>query len=226
MRVDAATFTCKNPRGFIVVEGVNGAGKSTLLEKIARLIRSKNRPLILTKEPGGTSLGKEIRAIVLEQRAGPLSSRAEVLLFAADRAEHVATVITPALSRKDIVVSDRYLYSSIAFQGYGRELGAEQVHQINQYAIGSVRPDFVIMLDLDPLTGLQRAKKRSSNESAPERDSFEEEELAFHERIRSGFLEMADTYQEPFIVLDASKTPEAVFAEVAPVIERWLEACG
>ena len=225
MLINNAYSDFASPQGFIVVDGVNGAGKGTLLGKLVPYLESKNKKVVLTREPGGTELGIQLRALLLEERAGKLAPITEVMLFAADRAEHVATKIRPALAGGAVVLSDRYRYSTAAFQGYGRGLDLEKINQINTIAIDGMVPDLVLLLDLSPEDGLKRLRGRKQISTASgeeERDTFEREELAFHQRLRSGFLRMAEEFPEPFLKVDAAQTPEQIFQFVRPLIDIWL----
>ncbi len=219
MLITPATSAFSKPKGFLVIEGVNGAGKSTLIRAIEALARERGNPPLVTREPGATPLGAALRSLVLEEKAGKPSPTTEIFLFAADRAEHVATVIQPALKARKPLVSDRYFYSTLAFQGYGRGLDLKEIQSVTDIAIRGVLPDLVILLDLDPAAGLARTKSRQAHEGT---DAFEKEELAFHTRLREGFLTIAKTSPTPFLVVDATKGPEEVFAFVKPVIEKWL----
>lgn len=211
-----ADYRFDSCRGFLVLEGVNGAGKSTLLKKIASYLSAQDHLVFETLQPGGTPLGEKIRTIVLGEQKRELLS--ELFLFAADRAEHVSAVLVPALDQGQIVLCDRYYYSTIAFQGYGRGLPLKQVKQVNQIAIQDLLPDLVILLDLDPEEGLKRTRARTNSDV----DSFESEELCFHEKIRKGFLEVADQCAEPVAVIDAQCTEDQVWTKVAPFIDSWL----
>ncbi len=218
MRVNPTTFSLSKSPAFIAFEGINGCGKTTLHRMVSEHLRSHSVSVVDTREPGGTELGKEIRKLVLEWSGEKKSARAELLLFAADRAEHVDKVITPALKNGETVLCDRYLYSTITFQGYGRRLDRNWIDQANALATQGVVPDLVILLDLDPTTALQRIASRSGNGQ----DSFEDEELDFHSRIRRGFLECADTLPAPFLVLDATATPDKLFAQCCAVLQPLL----
>ena len=160
--------------------------------------------MLETREPGGTPLGEELRKLLLEWSGEKKSDRTELLLFAASRAEHVDKVIVPALNRGSWVLCDRYLYSTVTFQGHGRGIRRDWIDQANALAVQTTLPDLVVLLDLEPREGLRRIASRQDNG----KDSFEDEELAFHERIRHGFLECADTSQVPFLVLDGMLPPE------------------
>ena len=221
MLITPATSNFSNPKGFLVLEGVNGAGKSTLLRSIEALAKDRGHPPIVTREPGATPLGSVLRSLVLEEKAGKPCPTAEIFLFAADRAEHVAKVIEPAIKSKKVVLSDRYFYSTYAFQGYGRGLNLKELEAVTDIAIRGVHPDLVILLDLDPAAGLARTKSRQKESGT---DAFEKEELAFHTRLREGFLTIAKNSLTPFLVVDATLSPDEVFAFVKPVIEKWLAA--
>jgi dTMP kinase len=211
----------KAPR-FIVFDGVNGAGKSTLIASLKEALNTRGQNVTVTREPGATTLGKAIRPILLEKRTEPISSRAEVFLFSADRAQHVDFLLRPALRAGDTVLCDRYFYSTLAFQGYGRELPLRQLELISEIAIDGLLPDLVILLDLDPEEGLRRIKAAKGGvlaeslskgplDPARENDALEEEGLAFQNRMRHGFLELARNRPEPFLVLDASAHPRVLF---------------
>jgi dTMP kinase len=212
--------TCQfsKPSGFIVLEGVNGAGKTTLLSRLKSFMDNAGVEVCSTREPGAGSLGAAIRSIVLSPQGKPSSPWAEFFLFAADRAEHVKSVIAPALERKQIVLCDRFLYSSEAFQGYGRGLSLDEIKRVNDIAVQGVYPDLVFLLDLPAEVGLRRNATTQKGD-----DSFELEELGFHQRLRDGFLTLASERPEQFVVLDASQPAEAVAAEALKVMAKYLE---
>ena len=209
------------PRGFIALDGVNGAGKSTLMHKIMERLSEKSLPALATREPGSTDLGVALRKILLESSPGRVAPLAELFLFAADRHNHVKQVIEPALCLRRLVVSDRYYYSTAAFQGYGRNLELAAVNAINTIAIDSCLPDLLLLLDLDPQEGLRRTRSRND---CGEKDSFESEEIEFHRRLRRGFLESARTCREPVLVIDASQNQHDIWSVVGPVIDQWTAA--
>lgn len=211
-------FNFKSPKGFFVVDGVNGAGKSTVLRRLEELLRKRGTAFLLTREPGGTSLGTSLRTILLSSTE-PLTPLAELFLFSADRTTHVHSKILPALRSGTAVLSDRYHYSTTAFQGYGRGLDLETIHTINEAACGGLAPDGVLLLDLPVEEGLRRAAARRDGQ-----DNFESEDIAFHERIRQGFLTIAAQRSEPFFVVDARAPVEAVCAQCAAIVERWIAA--
>lgn len=223
MIVQPAQLQLKSPRGFLALEGLNGAGKTTVQNRIAERTQARGRECVSTREPGATKLGEKLRSLILGYDDDRFHERAELFLFAADRAEHVAKVIEPALERGAVIVSDRYLYSTVAFQGYGRELGHDLTMNVNAMAVSGCYPDFVILLDLEPEEGLRRNVRARSGESKTEEDAFEIEKLEFHRRIREGFLKIAEISKEPFVVIDASQDINAVFKVIDPIIDKWLE---
>lgn len=189
---------------FITLEGIEGSGKSTLAKSLSEKIKHElKKESVLTREPGGTIFGQNIRSLLLERKDIILDPLAETLLFASDRAQHVAELIIPALKRGAYVISDRYYHSTLAYQGYGRGLDLKLLNQICNIAIQQQKPALTILLDLPPEAGLARAKGRGDKESWTK---FEEEEINFHKRIREGFLELAAL--DSFLILDAAQKPE------------------
>ncbi|WP_221354891.1 dTMP kinase [Streptomyces beigongshangae] len=187
---------------FIALEGGDGAGKSTQAEALAEWIRAKGHEVVVTREPGATPVGKRLRSILLDVSSAGLSHRAEALLYAADRAEHVDTVVRPALERGAIVISDRYIDSSVAYQGAGRDLSPTEVSRINRWATHGLVPHLTVLLDVAPETARERFTE------APDR--LESEPAEFHARVRSGFLTLAAADPGRYLVVDAGQEPEAV----------------
>ena len=197
---------------FITFEGGDGSGKSTQTAELARRLRQAGRTVCLTAEPGGTALGDAVRRFLEEQAAAsraPLSPEAELFLFAAARAQHVAELIRPALDRGETVISDRFADSSVAYQAYGRGLPVEQVNTANALATGGLTPNLTVLLDVDPEQGLQRAAS-----AAKQDDAIGKAPLAFHRRVRKGFLALASQEPNRFLVLDATQPKPDVAAEV------------
>lgn len=188
---------------FITLEGGDGSGKSTQSALLAAWLESQGRTVVLTREPGGTDLGLELRDIVLHRR-GHIAPRAEALLYAADRAHHIATKVRPALDRGEIVLQDRYLDSSVAYQGAGRVLNAIQVRDLSLWATEGLLPDLTILLDLDEVLGRDRLKERTKY------DRLEEEKQDFHARVRAAYLELAAAEPERFLVLHATDSIESL----------------
>jgi dTMP kinase len=208
------------PGLFVVFEGGEGAGKSTQVQQLAAALAESGCEVVVTREPGATDAGTRIRALLLDPSTR-LSPRAEALLYAADRAHHVAEVVRPALARGAVVISDRYVDSSLAYQGAGRELDADEVAELSRWATDGLRPALTVLLDVDPAVGLARAT------GSPDR--IEQESLAFHQAVRQGFLDLAAAEPHRYLVLSAKQPPEkvhaAVLARVTPLLpERVLEA--
>ncbi|MGQ4387464.1 dTMP kinase [Streptomyces sp. SAS_270] len=187
---------------FIALEGGDGAGKSTQAEALAEWIRAKGHEVVVTREPGATPVGKRLRSILLDVSSAGLSHRAEALLYAADRAEHVDTVVRPALERGAVVISDRYIDSSVAYQGAGRDLSPTEIARINRWATDGLVPHLTVLLDVSPETARERFTE------APDR--LESEPLEFHTRVRSGFLTLAAADPGRYLIVDAGQEPESV----------------
>ncbi|MFI7577442.1 dTMP kinase [Micromonospora sp. NPDC049497] len=203
---------------FVVFEGGEGAGKSTQLAALADRLRDAGRDVVVTREPGATTVGDRIRSLLLGQPGSDAPSpRAEALLYAADRAHHVATVVRPALVRGSVVISDRYVDSSLAYQGAGRTLPVDEVSWLSSWATGGLKPDLVVLLDVDPRTGLSRVAARSEGP-----DRLEAESVTFHERVRYAFLDLAANDPKRYLVLDASRPVEELAEAVATRVEGML----
>jgi dTMP kinase len=199
---------------FLVLEGGEGAGKSTQAKLLVDWLQSSGREVVLTREPGATPAGQRIRALLLDPATGGISPRTEALLYAADRAEHVARVILPALERGAVVVSDRYVDSSLAYQGAGRALELAEVARLSRWATGGLRPDLTLLLDVDPVVGLGRVP------GAPDR--IEQESLAFHQRVRQGFLDLAAADPDRYLVVPAAEPAAQVHAQVRDRVTAML----
>ncbi|KFG74869.1 dTMP kinase [Streptomyces mutabilis] len=199
---------------FIALEGGDGAGKSTQAEALAEWIRGKGHEVVLTREPGATPVGKRLRSILLDVSSAGLSHRAEALLYAADRAEHVDTVVRPALERGAVVISDRYIDSSVAYQGAGRDLSPTEIARINRWATDGLVPHLTVLLDVSP----EAARERFTE--APDR--LESEPAEFHARVRSGFLALAAADPGRYLVVDAGQEPEAVTTVVRHRLDQVL----
>jgi dTMP kinase len=199
---------------FLALEGGEGAGKSTQAKLLVDWLQSTGREVVLTREPGATPAGQRIRTLLLDPATGGISPRAEALLYAADRAQHVAHVVLPALERGAVVVTDRYVDSSLAYQGAGRALELAEVARLSRWATGGLRPDLTLLLDIDPAVGLARIP------GAPDR--IELESLAFHQRVRQGFLDLAAADPDRYLVVPATDPPGAVHALVRRRVESLL----
>jgi dTMP kinase len=204
------------PRGrLITLEGPEGAGKTILAKRLATALVERGHPVVLTREPGGTRLGERLRGLLLED-AGRVDPRADALLFNAARAQLVAEILRPALGAGQVVVCARYADSTLAYQGYGEGLPLDELRQLAAIATGGLVPDRTILLDLDPGVGLRR-------KAGAEQTRFEASfDLAFHERVRAGFLELAAGEPQRFRVIEASRGIDAVFADVVAAAEEVL----
>jgi dTMP kinase len=201
---------------FISFEGIDGVGKSTQLDLLVRYFEEIGRTVCRTLEPGGTDLGREIRELLLH-RKGEVAPRAEALLFAADRAHHVATLVRPALERGEVVVTDRYLDSSVAYQGSGRDLGFDQVRDLSLFAVDGLLPHLTVLLDLDA----EKAAARRSNTGA-EPDRLERAKTEFFETARQSYLTMAAAEPSRWLVLDAEQSVEAMQAKIRERVQGLL----
>lgn len=205
-------------KGFVVLEGLNGAGKSTLAKGLAKYISDHNRKVITSREPGGTPFGNELRDLINSDKYKKISPTTEMLLFAADRAEHVSSLVKPSTEKGIFVLLDRYFYSSVAFQGYGNQTDPKIVNDVNLVAVGNFLPDAVILIDLPPEVGFTRTTLRGGEE----KDKFEAHDIEFHKRVRSGFLTLAEESSVPFLVLDGTKSEAELLSESKILIDALL----
>ncbi|MDN3518478.1 dTMP kinase [Aquisalimonas lutea] len=205
------------PGLFVTLEGVEGAGKSTALTVLARHLEHRNQPPVVTREPGGTELGESIRALLLAHSEPGMGADTEALLAFAARAEHLRSVIRPALARGQCVLCDRFTDATYAYQGSGRGLGHDRIAVLEEWLQGEFRPDLTLVLDLPVSQGRQRAGRRSQP------DRFERERDEFFQRVREGYLERARHEPERMQVIDASRDEETVARELVAVLDRWLD---
>jgi len=197
---------------FVAFEGGEGAGKSTQVGLLADAMRAQGREVVTTFEPGDTPIGQRLREILLGHTTGALDPRTEALLYAADRAEHVAQVVRPAIDRGAVVISDRYIDSSIAYQGAGRSLDPDDVKRVSEWATAGLWPDLTVLLDIDPRMGLARFDTPA--------DRLEAEPLAFHQRVREHFLELSRAAPARYLVIDATDSIDKVAAQILEAVER------
>ena len=193
---------------FITLEGGDGSGKTTQAELLRAWLSGQGRTVLRTREPGGTEVGLEIREIVLHHR-GDISARAEALLYAADRAHHVATVVRPALERGEVVIQDRYIDSSVAYQGVGRVLDPEAVRGLSEWATEGLAPDLTILLDLDA-----DAARGRLDEARTRYDRLEAEASEFHDRVRAAYLALAEAEPGRFLVVDAARPVDEIARDI------------
>lgn len=198
---------------FITFEGPDGSGKSTIIQKVYDYLIENNYDVIKTREPGGSPIAEKIRNLILDTENTEMGYRTEALLYAASRAQHVEETILPALNENKIVLCDRFLISSLAYQGVGRNLGIENVRKINEFAINGVFPDFVLFFDADPITTL---KRKSSLDTA---DRLEKEGNNFHERVYNGYKEILNS-EKNIEIIDATQSVEDVFNQCIKVLKR------
>ncbi len=202
------------PHGvFVCFEGGEGAGKSTQVQLLRGWLEQAGYAVLVTFEPGDTPVGRDIRRIVLDPATGHLDDRTEALLYAADKAEHVAKVVLPALADDRVVITDRYVDTSLAYQGLGRGLAAAELERVLRWATGDLRPQLTVLLDVDPEAGLGRFEGR---------DRIEAESVEFHRRAREGFLVLAAADPEHYLVLDATQDRETIAAAVRERLEGLL----
>ena len=210
------TEVCGRARGlFVAFEGGDGAGKSTQSSLLAGWLAERGAEVVQTREPGGTPLGQALRELVLHGPDGSVSPRAEALLFAADRAHHVATVVRPALERGAVVLTDRYLDSSVAYQGAARQLGHDEVRELSLWAVEDLVPDLTVLLDVT--AGEGRARRGDVH------DRLEREADHFHDRVRQGFLDLAAREPGRYLVLDATLPPDELAAAVQERVAALLD---
>ena len=205
------------PGKFITIEGGEGVGKSTNTDLIQSLLEGRGIEVVVTREPGGTALGEELRSVLLRPNAQPPVAMAELLLIFAARAQHLETVIEPALAAGKWVLCDRFTDATYAYQGWGRELDQGVIADLEHLVQGERRPHLTVLLDMDPSQGLLRAQERAAL------DRFEQEELAFFDRVRSGYLVRATAEPSRWIVIDASKTLDEVKAALSGAFNQWLD---
>ena len=198
---------------FVCFEGGEGSGKSTQSGRLAARLEEQGYAVVRTFEPGDTEVGCELRRIVLSPETGKLSHRTEALLYAADKAEHVDTVVRPALDRGEVVITDRYVDSMLAYQGVGRDLDLDEVEDVARWATRDLRPHLTVVLDLEPEHGLGRLE---------ERDRIEGESVEFHERVREGFVRMAKADPDHYLVLDARAAVDEIAAQIQAAVAPLL----
>ncbi|MDM5196809.1 dTMP kinase [Fictibacillus enclensis] len=204
---------------FITIEGPDGSGKSTQIKKLAEFLQGNSIPFILTREPGGTAVSDRIRSLILDPAHPEMADETEVLLYAASRAQHVKEKIVPALQEGKLVLCDRFVDASVAYQAYGLGIPVEDVTRINRFATGGLKPDRSYLIDVAPEIGRQRMVSRYSGEGL---DRIEQKELDYHERVRSGFQKIYEENRERFLLVDGNQTVDEVFDEIIKDIKLLL----
>lgn len=203
---------------FIVFEGIDGSGKTTQLQKTVAFLEKRDLNVVVTREPGGTTLGAKIRSLLLDVDNQGMDPLCELMLYAADRSHHVTDTIEPAISRGDVVICDRYALSTLAYQGYGRGLPLDTIRSLNQMAIHGCVPDLTFILDMDPIV----ARTRIARHRAQKPDRLEQEKLDFFERVRRGYLTEARQAPQRCAVMDGARRPEDVFQSIKEILEPLL----
>lgn len=200
---------------FITLEGIEGSGKTTQMQAIADFLMKKGHQVITTREPGATETGRKIRSILLDPENRNISNLCELMLYGADRAQHITEVIEPALKHGSTVLCDRFFDATAAYQGFARGIDMALIDQIYKMVAGTLKPDLTILFDLDPKIGLERTfKALRKGERSHHESRFEQEHLDFHERVRRGYLEIAQREKERFLVVDASLSREAILEQI------------
>lgn len=206
----------KNKGCFLTFEGPEGSGKTTQVGLLAGLFRESGQTVVCTREPGGTSFGDSVRSLLLDHADEHLDAETELFLMLAQRNEHLRRVIYPALNRGEMVICDRYLDSSLAYQGFGRGLNPDFILSMHKNMLGNCLPDVTVLFDLDPAAGLERARHGGRKKL----DRMENEALEFHRRVRSGYLELAKQDPKRFMVIDASRNPEEIFETLKDQLKK------
>jgi dTMP kinase len=207
---------------FITFEGIEGSGKSTQIALLADYLFARGVRHVLTREPGGTLIGDQVRKILLDPANRSLDSAAELLLYAASRAQHLREIIKPALADGTNVLCDRFSDATLAYQGYGRGLDIEMIHSLDRIVTAGMRPDLTLLFDIESASGIARARGRNNSHGLEAEARFENEELAFHERVRKGYLKLAEQEPDRIRVVDASSSPEEIQVKVRKIVDERL----
>ncbi|WP_141503707.1 dTMP kinase [Paenibacillus luteus] len=201
---------------FITIEGGEGAGKSTLIELLSNKMHQRGKSVMTTREPGGILIAEQIRSVILDRQHIAMDARTEALLYAAARRQHLVEKVVPALEQGRIVICDRFVDSSLAYQGHARGLGMEEVWAINQFAIQELMPDLTIYMDVSPEVGLSRIAQASDREI----NRLDLEKHSFHEKVREGYQLLLKQYPERIVLVNAEQSPDLVFLDVLTAIEE------
>jgi dTMP kinase len=209
---------------FITLEGIEGSGKTTQIRRLVEFLEDKGVDCVTTRQPGGTQIGENIRSILLDPANSALEPLAELLLYMADRAQHINELIRPALKNGKTVVCDRYFDATMVYQGFARGLSIELIGKLHQLLFDDLKPDVTLLLDLSPQVGLERAWQQLNNgQRSGDESRFEAEAVAFHEKVRAGYLELARFEPERFRIIDAAQTQNEVFAAMRKIVSSFLK---
>lgn len=203
---------------FITLEGPEGSGKTTIASLVEKKLKEKGLNVVMTREPGGIEIAEQIRKIILDPNNTAMDSKTEALLYAAARRQHLVEKVIPALKQDAIVICDRFIDSSLVYQGIGRGLGIDKVYDMNLFAIEDIMPNFTLFFDIDPKLGLERIHKDQQREI----NRLDMEDLNFHQKVYQGYKEVVSRYPERIIEIDASKSIEEVFNSVMNILEEYI----
>lgn len=210
---------------FITLEGIEGSGKTTQMTRLRNHLEAAGRRVEVTREPGGTPIGQKIRSLLLDPANSALVAEAELLLYMADRVQHIRTVILPALAAGKVVLCDRFFDATIVYQGVARGLGPAMIQNLYTITCGDLMPDLTFLLDLPPEEGLRRAWAQLENGDRTQTESrFEQEKLDFHHKVRAGYLKLAENHRRRYRIIDATRDPDAVGQAMMGHIDRLLSA--
>ncbi|WP_041140285.1 dTMP kinase [Beduini massiliensis] len=204
---------------FITFEGPDGSGKTTIAALVAEALKNKGIDVVLTREPGGIEIAEQIRKIILDPKNTAMDERTEALLYAAARRQHLIEKVLPALKENKIVICDRFVDSSLVYQGVGRGIGIDKVYEMNLFAIEGIMPDFTVFFDIDPKLGLERTKKDDNRTL----DRLDLEDISFHQKVYDGYMEVVERFKERIICIDASQSIEEVKRDVMNLIEDHIQ---
>ena len=208
---------------FITLEGIEGSGKTTQIARLVDFLEGKGLECIATRQPGGTLIGENIRSILLDPASKALEPTAELLLYMADRAQHIHELIKPCLIAGKTVVCDRYYDATVAYQGFARGLDIELIRKLHHLLFDDLKPDVTLLLDLPPRLGLERAwKQLNTGQRSGQESRFEAEKVAFHEKVRAGYLELARHEPDRIRIIDAASPPDQVFAAISKIVSAFI----
>jgi dTMP kinase len=208
---------------FISLEGIEGCGKTTQITGLRTYLEDRGHACVVTREPGGTGIGQKIRSILLDPASSGLVPVAELLLYMADRAQHIQALIKPGLAQGKIVLCDRYFDATVVYQGFARGLDVQLIRDLHRLLLEDLKPDVTLLLDLPPRVGLARAWQELDSGGRSGRESrFEEETVSFHDKVRTGYLELARLEPQRFQIIDASRNVEQVQADIRDAIARYI----